>query len=75
MSDSLVYTVGGSSPGRGYDRKISSTCCTEITRTTAYAAYLESGFHTFNPDQDWLQQHEDWGWRVGWAVDRYLGYP
>lgn len=75
MSDSLVYTVGSSSPGRGYDKKISSTCCTEITQTTAYAAYLESGFHTFNPDQDWLQQHADWGWRVGWAVDRYLGYP
>jgi hypothetical protein len=75
MSDNLVYTVGGSSPGYGTDKKISSTCCTEITATNAYAAYLESGFHTFNPDQDWLQDEDSWGWRVGWGVDRYLGYP
>lgn len=75
LSDSLVSTVGPVSPGTGQDKKISSTCCTEITQTTAKAAYLESAFHTFNPDQDWLQTHTDWGWRVGYGVDLYLGYP
>lgn len=75
LSDNLVFTLAGVSPGRGQDKKISSTCCTEITATTAKAAYIESAFHTFNPDQDWLQTHADWGWRVGYGVDRYLGYP
>ncbi len=75
LSDSLVYTLASQSPGRGLDKKISSTCCSEITATNAKAAYIESAFHTFNPDQDWLQTHSGWGWRVGWGVDRYLGYP
>ncbi len=75
MSGSIVDKVGASSPGTGQDRKLASTCCTEITATNAKAAYLESGFHTFNPDQDWLQTHTSWGWRVGWGVDSYLGYP
>lgn len=75
LSSSLVTTVGASSPGRGQDRKVASTCCTEITQTVAKAAYLESGFHTFGPDKDWLQNHRNWGWRVGYGIDLYLGYP
>jgi hypothetical protein len=47
----------------------------ELTSTNAAAAYLESGFHTFQLDVDWLEDYSSWSWRVGWAVDRYLGYP
>lgn len=78
LSASLVTTVASVSPGTGQDRKISSTCCTEITATNAYCAYLESGFHTFQPDVDWLQDcctTGSWTWRVGYGVDLYLGYP
>lgn len=75
LSNSLVTTIAGMSPGSGQDRAISSTCCTEITSTNAAAAYLESAFHTFNPDQDWLTTESNWGWRVGYGVDLYLGYP
>ena len=75
LSSKLVTTVGPASPGQGLDKKIASTCCAEITQTNAKCAYLESAFHTFGPDKDWLQQHADWAWRVGWGVDSYLDYP
>lgn len=75
LSDELVYTIGSASPGMGFDRKESNTVFYELNSTNASAAYLESAFHTFQPDVDWLEDYSSWSWRVGWAVDRYLGYP
>lgn len=75
MAASIVSRVGPASPGKGQDKTVSSTCCTEITQTSAYAAYMESGYHTFRRDVDWLRDEDSWAWRIGYAVDSYLGYP
>lgn len=75
MSGSIASRVGSASPGQGQDKKLASTCCSEITQTSAYAAYMESAYHTFRPDVDWLRDEDAWAWRIGWSVDYYLGYP
>lgn len=77
-----VGTGGGAtSPGTA-----DSTCpnpghpCTGITLgelryTHAVAAYLESDFHTWSAGHAWLKNSRVWGWRLGGAVDTFLGYP
>ncbi len=79
LSTQLVSTIGSQSPGTGQDKKRSSTCCLEITGTNAYCAYLETAFHTFEPDAAWIRTCDDssgsWTWRVGYGVDLWLGYP
>jgi hypothetical protein len=75
LSDQLVNTIGSVSPGMGFDRKGAVSNLYELNSTNAPAAYLESAFHTFQPDVDWLLVYGGWSWRVGWAVDSYLGYP
>lgn len=77
-----VGTGGGAtSPGTA-----DSTCpnpghpCTGITLgelryTHAVAAYLESDFHTWSAGHAWLANSRVWGWRLGGAVDAFLGYP
>ncbi len=76
MSESFRLRVGEwSSPGRGQDVKYYNNNLWEIKYTNAYAVYLESGFHTFKPDKDWILGEEDWAWRIGYSIDAYLGYP
>lgn len=75
LSDKLVNTIGSVSPGMGFDRKEANSYWYELTATNASAAYMETAFHTFQPDVDWLLGYGGWSWRVGWAVDAYLGYP
>lgn len=77
-----VGTGGGAtSPGTA-----DSTCpnpghpCTGITLgelryTHAVAAYLEADFHTWSAGYAWLANSRVWGWRLGGAVDTFLGYP
>lgn len=85
LTDQLRHTVGASSgyssPGTNdYICYNPGHPCTEITLgelkyTTAVAAYLESEFHTWTTGVNWLWDSPIWAWRVGWAVDAYLGYP
>jgi hypothetical protein len=76
----LRDTVGASSPGtRDYSCQNPGDPCTtidlaELRETTAVAGYLESEFHTWNNGITWLKK-PSWPWRIGWAVDAYLGYP
>ena len=74
LSDELVIRVGDASPGTGFDRKEARGDLYELNNSNAPAAYLEMAFHTFGADEDWLRMN-NWTWRIGWAVDRYLGYP
>lgn len=75
LSNKLVEKIGPQSPGKGFDRMESRSNLHELSATNAPAAYLESAFHTFQPDVDWLKNNSSWSWRVGFAVDSYLGYP
>lgn len=76
MSESFRVRVGVyGSPGKGKDVKYYNNNLYEIYATKAYAVYLESAFHTFRPDKNWLQNEESWSWRIGYSIDAYLGYP
>lgn len=80
LSTSLKSTVGASSPGTA-DRICTDSVCFggslyELRHTTAVAAYLETDFHTWNSGVSWLNSaHTRWAWRIGSAVDSWLGYP
>ncbi len=77
LAAELAYTIGASSPGSP-DVTVPQPCSSafyEIRKTTAVTAYLETEFHTWYSGTAWLTDYETWAWRVGWAVDRHLGYP
>lgn len=75
MSESFRVRVGEqASPGKT-DVKRYNNGLYEIYATNAYAVYLESGYHTFKPDKDWILGEENWAWRIGYSIDAYLGYP
>lgn len=81
LSNQLKYTVGQSSPGTNDLVCHNSSSCTlfnclgELCSTRAKAAYLEREFHTWNKGAKWMSTDQYNAWRVGWAVDRFLGYP
>jgi hypothetical protein len=50
-------------------------CLGELCNTVAKAAYLEREFHTWNIGAKWMKTDEYNTWRLGWAVDLFLGYP
>jgi hypothetical protein len=78
LATKLRDTVGPSSPGTG-DKICSVPNCTQYTTlaelsTNAEEAYLELDYHTYNLGVNWLRDRT-WQWRIGLAVDQYLGYP
>jgi hypothetical protein len=85
LASQLLSTVGRGtgqvSPGTNdYTCYNPGHPCTTITLgelryTSAVAAYMESEFHTWNTGVNWLNNSPVWAWRIGWAVDSYLGYP
>ena len=72
--------VGQRSPGTN-DRTCLTPNCTpydtlhEIVATQAVSGYLEMEFHTWNTGATYLGNAYRWSWRIGAAVDSFLGYP
>lgn len=81
LAGHLRDTVGSASPGTNDLICHNSSACTafnclgELCNTFAIAAYLEREFHTWNSGAKWMATDEYNSWRVGFAVDRFLGYP
>lgn len=81
LARAIGERVGPASPGtRDYICHNSSSCTrfnclAELCNTRARAAYLEAEFHTWNRGVDFVRKSYWWAWRLGWAVDRFLGYP
>lgn len=89
LAGHLAYTLGGATPGspdkkcniNGSDPCTSFRCngtgptLTELCNTIAVAAYSEIEFHDWNLGTQFLNDEYNWAWRIGWAVDRYFGYP
>lgn len=81
LSDFIKQTVGVSSPGSNDFICHNSSSCTafnclaELCNTAAKAAYLEREFHSWNRGAKWMNTDQYNAWRLGWAVDRFLGYP
>ena len=81
LAEQLRYTVGGASPGTNDLICHNSSGCTaisclgELCNTYAKAAYLEREFHSWNRGAKWMVTDQYNSWRLGWAVDLFLGYP
>ena len=81
LSDELRWSVGPVSPGTNdYICPNPGHTCTdfdlaELRETVAVAAYMETEFHTWTIGVNWLWDDWSWRWRIGVAVDQYLGYP
>lgn len=71
---SFVDRIGPVSPGT-WDRRKYVSNLRELNATTAVACYLETEYHTWNKGVDFLVDRDPWTWRIGYAVDVYLGYP
>lgn len=76
----LKNALGPKSPGTN-DRtcKNSDTSCTTVyplaeLQTNAVSGYVESEFHSWTTGVNWINNYT-WPWRIGMAVDTYLGYP
>ena len=68
----MVEEVGSQSPGTS-DRPVVRTDLGEITETKARTAYLETAFHTFGQDVEFLRNPDAWAAKIADAVDRCLG--
>lgn len=81
LSGYLKNNIGSSSPGTNDLICHNSSSCTafnclgELCNTSAKAAYLEREFHTWNKGAKWMETDHYNSWRLGWAVDQFLGYP
>jgi len=81
LSGFLRDTVGVASPGTNDYICHNSSSCTkinclaELCNTKAKAAYLEREFHSWNKGAKWMKTDQYNSWRVGWAVDKFFGYP
>lgn len=81
LSGLIKDTVGVSSPGTNDLICHNSSACTafdclgELCNTSAKAAYLEREFHTWNQGAKWMATDQYHTWRLGWAIDAFLGYP
>jgi hypothetical protein len=73
-STRLVNRVGPASPGTN-DVKAYRTNLGELNSTNAVACYLEAEYHTWNIGVTWIRDEVNWTYRIGWAIDEYLGYP
>jgi hypothetical protein len=73
LANELLYTLGPQSPGS--DATYTETWY-ELAHTIMAAAYVEANFHDERAGEIWLaRDYEEWAWKIGWAVDRHLGYP
>ena len=81
LSGKIKDTIGPVSPGSNDLICHNSSSCTsfdclgELCNTSAKAAYLEREFHTWNGGAKWMETDQYNTWRLGWAVDSFLGYP
>ncbi len=81
LAEQMLTTIGGASPGTNDLICHNSSGCTlftclgELCRTVAKSAYLEREFHSWNIGTKWMETEQFHTWRLGWAVDRFLGYP
>ena len=57
MADSIDFFLSPLSPGRGQD-KVKTQTFTELARTRMPAAYVETAFHTFGADTEWLREQQ-----------------
>lgn len=67
LAQELTFTVSGSSPGTGTDGYAGHSHY-ETSATYAPAVILETGYHTFGADAEWLENPYNWEWwdQRGW---------
>lgn len=70
----MAAEVGAVSPGTS-DGTAVRRDLGEINQTTAHAAYLEAGYHTYGQDVTFLNNPGTWAYTIARAVDRCRGFP
>jgi hypothetical protein len=81
LADHMRYYVKNASPGTGNEIAcendtscVNGTNLGEMWTDVPYVAYYEMEFHDWSTGVDFLEDYT-WEWRVGWAVDKWFGYP
>lgn len=83
LAEDIKSKYSGNSPGTNDFVCHNSSNCTafnclaELCNTNAVAAYLEREYHTWNKGILHLSHPESKkiSWKLGWAIDQYLGWP
>jgi len=73
LAQEIVNLLGPLSPGTSDQRR--TEVLTETRDVAAVSVLVESGFHDYRPDKDWLVTYTNWAWKIAQAVDIRLGYP
>ncbi|GBE24351.1 hypothetical protein BMS3Bbin02_00622 [bacterium BMS3Bbin02] len=78
LAEHMRYYVAGASPGTNDIACRHNTSCTtyisEMYTDVPYVAYYEMEFHDWPTGVSFIRS-ATWQWRIGWAVDRWFGYP
>ncbi|VAW01408.1 hypothetical protein MNBD_ACTINO02-251 [hydrothermal vent metagenome] len=80
LADHMRYYVAGASPGTNDRACLNDTSCvngtdvSEMYTDVPYVAYYEMEFHDWPTGVSFIES-TTWQWRVGWAVDKWFGYP
>ena len=79
LAQKIFDAVRSSSPGtwdlKDTDTNLAGFALYELRNTTMPAAYVESAFHTFRPDVDWLRVSATVASKIGAGIDNYFGNP
>lgn len=74
LAQEILNRLGPRSPGTG-DKRIHRTDLYELRASTSTSVYVESGYHDWNPEENWLRTYLSWSYIVPISVDVRLGYP
>ena len=79
LAQKIFDAIKASSPGtwdlKSTDEALSGFALYELRNTKMPAAYVETAFHTFRPDVDWMRLSTTVGNRIGAGIDNYFGNP
>lgn len=79
LAQRIFDAIKASSPGtwdlKNTDEVLSGAQLHELRATNMPSAYVETGFHTYRPDVDWLRLTTTVGNKIGLGIDNHLGNP
>lgn len=65
----------GTNDRKGTDQDVIGFTLAETQQTQAPTSYVETAFHTYGPDEDWLRNTASNGRKIATGIDNYFGNP
>lgn len=65
----------GTSDRKGTDKDVIGFVIAETQNTQAPTSFVETAFHTYGPDEDWLRNSAAQGRKIATGIDNYFGNP